>query len=204
MCGSVSHAGPSIPTTSRPRLIRPFDGCISRSNVTPTATVLTRTGKKMTDRTVPLTCNLWDVHEHRQGHSDHHLESAGGHGVDDGVAEALGQCRLPEELSEVGETDPLPIEQRPTCERVEQRECRRDDEHHEEEDGCGNVEPMRVVPAALGRPPVARRHLHGVGMASGLVACQRHSGSHRHPLRRRAPSLETVQVKIGLADSPCQ
>ena len=78
MCGSVSHFGPSIPTTSSAWLISPLLGCISRSKVIPTATVLTRTGKKMIDRTVPLTCNLWDVHEHRQCHADHHLQSAGG------------------------------------------------------------------------------------------------------------------------------
>ena len=123
--GSVSQRGPSIPTTSRPRLISPLIGCISRSNVMPTATVLTSTGKKMIERTLPLTMQLGGCAEHRQRHADHHLESAGHHGVDDRVAEALGQCRLPEELSEVVETDPLPVEQSPSRERVEQRDRRR-------------------------------------------------------------------------------
>ena len=50
MFGLDSHCGPSIPTTSSDRLIRPVDGCISTANVMPTATVLTRTGKKMADR----------------------------------------------------------------------------------------------------------------------------------------------------------
>ena len=50
MSGSVSHAGPSIPTDSRVVLMRPSDGCISTANVMPTATVLTRTGKKMSER----------------------------------------------------------------------------------------------------------------------------------------------------------
>ena len=50
MLGLDSHCGPSIPTTSSERLTSPVDGCISTANVMPTATVLTRTGKKIDER----------------------------------------------------------------------------------------------------------------------------------------------------------
>jgi len=54
MSGSVSHPGPSTPIASRATLIRPREGCMSTANVIPTATVLTRTGKKMIPRSSVL------------------------------------------------------------------------------------------------------------------------------------------------------
>ena len=50
MLGSVNQEGPSMPTSSSVRLMRPVEGCRMTANVIPTATVLTRTGKKMIER----------------------------------------------------------------------------------------------------------------------------------------------------------
>ena len=46
MSGSPSHCGPSMPICSSAMLIRPSDGCISTAKVMPTATVLTKRGRR--------------------------------------------------------------------------------------------------------------------------------------------------------------
>ena len=143
ICGSVSHFGPVKPMTSIVRLIRPLVGCIITLNVMPTATKLTSTGKNTIERIVPLSL-IRDVTSIAERHPEDDLQPAGDDGVDERVAQTVGQRRFTEELAEVVESDELPVEQRPAGERVEERHPRRHDEDGEEDDPDRQVEPVRV------------------------------------------------------------
>ncbi len=156
MFGSVSHCGPSIPTTSSDRLIRPVDGCISTANVMPTATVLTRTGKKMTERS-RLPGPEPRGEQRRQQQPDDDLEAARHDRVDDRVPGAAGERRLLEELDEVVEPDELGREQRPAGQAEVERQQRRDDEDQAEDDARRQVEPVRVGRTAAAAPGDACR-----------------------------------------------
>ena len=141
--GSPSHCGPSMPICSRAMLTRPSDGCSRTANVIPTATVLTRTGKKITDRS-RLRESDARGQERRQEQPEDDLEPARDDGVDDRVAQAARQRRLTEEQDEVVEADELGVEQRPAGQAVVERQDRRDDEDDPEDDRGGEVEPVRV------------------------------------------------------------
>ena len=52
--GSTSQAGPLMPIAARDLLMRPADGSMRTWKVRPTPMVLTRTGKKTTERRNPL------------------------------------------------------------------------------------------------------------------------------------------------------
>ena len=72
----------------------------------PTATVLTRTGKKITDRR-RFRERILEVRSAASEQPEDDLQPARDDGVDDRVAQAAGQRRLAEELGEVVEADEL-------------------------------------------------------------------------------------------------
>ena len=75
ICGSVSHFGPVRPTSPIAALMRPFVGCIITLKVMPTATMLTSTGKKTIERSVPFEPDP-RRDQQRQRHPDHDLQAA--------------------------------------------------------------------------------------------------------------------------------
>ena len=142
ICGSVSHFGPVTPMTSMVRLIRPLVGCITLER-DPDGDKADEHGEEHDRADRPLELDP-RRDEHGQRHPEDDLQTAGDDGVDQRVAQTVGQCRFTEELAEVVESDELPVEQRPAGERVEERHRRRHDEHGGEDQSSRHVEPVRI------------------------------------------------------------
>ncbi len=166
-CGSTSHAGPEIPTTSRAWLIAPFVGCISTWKVRPTPTMLTRTGKKATVRMKPRPM-IGPVRSTARSIPMTTLRPRVTDRVDERVRESRYQRRLLEELPVVVEPDELLVEQRPAGEA----EVERDERRHEEEDGedqsSGEEEPVRVGALALAALPCSGARRLAASAFAGL------------------------------------
>ena len=143
MSGLLSHAGPSIPTIAKVRLIRPSEGCINTANVIPTATALMSTGKKMIERSAE---RMWilDVRSVASSRPRMTFEPLVTTAYTNVLRRPLGERWVLEELAEVVEADEGRIEQRPTRETEVERGGGRDEEDHREQQDPRDVEPPGV------------------------------------------------------------
>ena len=114
--------------------------------------VLTRTGKKTTDRMRPRPM-IGPVSSTANAMPMTTFEPRRHDSKDDRVPKSPRERRLGEELAKVLQTDELAVEQRPTRQAVVEGDDRRHDEQHREDQSGGQHEPVGVCASCqrLGR-----------------------------------------------------